>query len=95
MPAYLIVEMDVHDPEGHEAYRQAGPPTLIPFDGKFIVRGGEMAVLEGDWQPKRLAMAEFPDLESAKAWYASDGYQAAKKLRENTATLRIVAVEGA
>jgi uncharacterized protein (DUF1330 family) len=94
MSAYLIVEIDVHDPEGHEAYKQAGPATLDAFGGKLLVRGGEMAVLEGDWQPKRLVMAEFPDLETAKRWYDSDAYQAAKKLREHTATLRVVAVEG-
>jgi len=93
MPAYLIVEIDVHDPQGHEAYKKAGPPTLDAFGGKLIVRGGEMAVLEGDWHPTRIVMAEFPDLDAAKRWYASDEYQAAKKLRENTATLRMVAVD--
>lgn len=93
MPAYLIVEIDVHDPEGHEAYKNAGPATLDAFGAKLIVRGGEMAVLEGDWHPKRIVVAEFPDLDAVKRWYVSDEYQAAKKLREKTATLRMVAVD--
>jgi len=94
MPAYVIVEIDVHDPKGHEAYSQTAPSTLDTFGGKLIARGGEMAVLEGDWQPKRIVMAEFPDLDTAKRWYASDAYQAAKELREHTATLQMVAVDG-
>lgn len=93
MPAYLIVEVEVHDPDGHEAYKEAAPPTLDAFGAKLAVLEGEVAVLEGDWQPKSIVMAQFPDLDAAKRWYASDQYQAAKKLRENTATLRMIAVE--
>jgi uncharacterized protein (DUF1330 family) len=94
MPAYLIVDIEVHDPERHEAYRAAGPATLERFGGRLIVKGGDFAVLEGNWQPKRLVMAEFPDLESAKRWYESPEYREAKKLREGTATLQMVAVDG-
>jgi uncharacterized protein (DUF1330 family) len=95
MPAYVVTEIEVRDPEGHEAYRQAAPSTLEAFGGKIVAHGGEVAVLEGDGEPKRMVVAEFPDLDAAKRWYASDAYQAAKKLREHTATLRMVAVEGA
>jgi uncharacterized protein (DUF1330 family) len=94
MPAYVIAETDVGDPERYEQYRAAVPATLAAYDGRFIVRGGELAVLEGDWRPKRLVLAEFPDLEAAKRWYDSPKYQDAKRLREGAAMLRIVAVEG-
>ena len=62
--------------------------------GRFLVRGGELAVLEGDWQPSRLVVVEFESLEAAKRWYSSPEYQEAKKLREGAASLRMVAVEG-
>jgi uncharacterized protein (DUF1330 family) len=59
-----------------------------------VARGGELAVLEGDWHPSRLVVLEFPNLEAAKRWYESETYQDAKKLREGAARLRMVAVEG-
>jgi uncharacterized protein (DUF1330 family) len=94
MPAYLIVETDIHDPEQYEQYKAASPGAVAAGGGRFVVRGGELAVLEGDWHPSRLVVLEFPDLEAAKRFYDSPEYQDAKKLREGAATLRMVAVEG-
>jgi uncharacterized protein (DUF1330 family) len=94
MPAYVIVETDVHDPEQYERYKAASPGAVAAGGGRFVVRGGEMAVLEGDWQPKRLVVLEFEDLDAAKRWYESPEYQDAKRLREGAANLNMVAVEG-
>ena len=94
MPAYLIVETDIHDPDRYEHYKAASPGALAAFGGRFLARGGELAVLEGDWKPSRLVIAEFPDLESAQRFYDSAEYEAAKKLREGAATLRMVVVDG-
>lgn len=93
MSAYLILAVQVHDPQGHQAYRKAGPATLEAFGGNWVVRGREIAVLEGDWRPNRIVVVEFPDLDAAKRWYASDAYQAATKRREHTPTVQAVAVE--
>jgi uncharacterized protein (DUF1330 family) len=94
MPAYIIVETDIHDPAQYERYKAASPGAVAAGGGTFIVRGGELAVLEGDWHPSRLVVLEFPNLEAAKRWYESETYQDAKKLREGAARLRMVAVEG-
>ena len=94
MPAYIIVETDIHDPAQYERYQAASPGAVAAGGGTFIVRGGELAVLEGDWHPSRLVVLEFPDLEAAKAFYESDEHQAAIKLREGAANLRMVAVQG-
>jgi len=94
MPAYVIVETDVHDPEQYEQYKAASPGAVAAGGGRFVARGGELAVLEGDWNPSRLVVLEFPDLKTVKEWYASEQYQAAKKLRDGAARLNIVAVEG-
>jgi uncharacterized protein (DUF1330 family) len=94
MPAYVIVETDIHDPEQYEQYKAASPGAVAAGGGRFVVRGGELAVLEGDWNPSRLVVLEFADLEAAKRWYASDRYQEAKKLRDGAARLNIVAVQG-
>jgi uncharacterized protein (DUF1330 family) len=94
MPAYVIIETDVTDPERYEQYKAASPAAVAAGGGRFLVRGGEFVVLEGDWQPSRLVMLEFEDLEAAKRWYESDAYQEVKKLREGAAGFHAVAVQG-
>ena len=94
MPAYVIVETDISDPERYEQYKAASPAAVEACGGRFVVRGGDVAVLEGDWHPSRLVMLEFEDLAAAKRWYESEVYQEAKKLREGAAHLRMVAVQG-
>ena len=94
MPAYVIVETDISDPEQYEQYKAASPAAVAAGGGRFVVRGGALTVLEGDWSPTRLVVLEFPDLATAERWYASEGYQETKKLREGAARLNMVAVEG-
>ena len=94
MPAYIIVETDIHDPEQYEHYKHAAPGAVAAGGGRFIARGGELAVLEGDWHPKRLVLLEFPDLDAAKRFYESPAYQEAKRLREGAAGFNMVAVGG-
>jgi uncharacterized protein (DUF1330 family) len=94
MPAYVIVETDITDPERYEQYKAASPAAVAAGGGRFLVRGGELVVLEGDWQPTRLVMVEFEDLAAAKRWYESELYQAAKALRAGAARMRMVAVQG-
>jgi uncharacterized protein (DUF1330 family) len=94
MPAYVIVETDVDDPEQYERYKAAAADSIARGGGRFIARGGDLAVLEGDWTPDRLVVLEFEDLEAAKRWYDSPEYREARRLREGAATLSMVAVEG-
>ena len=94
MPAYVIVETDVHDPEQYERYKAASPGTIAAGGGGYLARGGEIAVLEGDWRPQRLVVLEFADLDAAKRWYDSPEYREARRLREGAANFQMVAVEG-
>jgi uncharacterized protein (DUF1330 family) len=94
MPAYIIVETDITDPEQYEQYKAASPGAVAAGGGRFIARGGELAVLEGDWRPSRLVLLEFPDLDAAKRFDESEQYQAAKRLRDGAARLNMVAFEG-
>lgn len=94
MPAYVVVETDIHDHEQYELYKQASPAAVAAGGGRFIARGGELVVLEGDWKPKRIVMLEFPDLEAVKRFYESPEYQDAKRLREGAAGFKMIAVEG-
>jgi len=94
MPAYVIVEVDVTDPEQYARYREAVPASLETHGGRFLARGGETATLEGEWQPKRIVVLEFSDVEAAKRWYDSPEYREARAIREGAATMRMIAVAG-
>ena len=94
MAAYIIVEVEVHSPQEYEEYKKLTPGSLLNYQGKFIVRGGITESLEGDWNPKRIVIIEFPSLELAKNWWASEEYASAKALRQRTAKTRMIAVEG-
>lgn len=94
MPAYVIVEADVHDMDAYQAYLAASPGAIAAGGGRFIARGGETVTLEGEWHPRRIVLLEFESLEAARQWYESEQYQAAKGLREGIADLKMIAVEG-
>jgi len=64
------------------------------YGGKFVVRGGRVEELEGEWSPKRLIVVEFESFEQAKRWYASQEYRVAKSVRERTAITNMILVEG-
>jgi uncharacterized protein (DUF1330 family) len=95
MPAaYLIVESQITDPEQFKAYMATAPEVVKAFGGEYLVRGGRMAVLEGDWHPPRLTVLRYPSLEAAQAMYSSPGYAAARALRAGaTAMFNMVVVE--
>ena len=94
MAAYIIVDVIINDPVEYEAYKKLTPVSIAAYNGKFIVRGGQTATLEGDWQPGRIVVLEFPTLSIAKEWWASDEYGVAKMIRQRTATTKMIAVEG-
>jgi uncharacterized protein (DUF1330 family) len=94
MAAYLIVDVEVRDQEAYEEYRKLVPASLLPYDGRFIVRGGATETLEGNWQPGRIIIIEFPTAERAKAWWDSDEYRIAKAKRQRSASTQMILVEG-
>ena len=94
MPAYLINDMEVLDPQGLDDYRKLSPATVAQYGGKFLARGGATKRLEGDWQPKRLVILEFPSVEQAEAWIDSPEYAVPRKMRQKASRSNIVVVEG-
>lgn len=95
MAAYVITEIDITNPAGYEEYKKMGPPTVAAYGGKFVARGGKTEVLEGNWNPKRVVILQFDNLERAKEWWASREYSAAKQVRQKTAVTNMIVVEGA
>jgi uncharacterized protein (DUF1330 family) len=94
MAAYLIANVDVHDQTRYDNYRRHVLPTVEAYGGRFLVRAGPFEVVEGDWQPKRLVILEFPDMATAKRWYASPEYQEVVKDRWASTNSQAVFVDG-
>jgi uncharacterized protein (DUF1330 family) len=92
--AYVIVEIDVHDPVGYEDYKKQAGPTVEAKGGKYIVRGGKTEVLEGEWKPKRIVVLEFPSGEKAKEWLNCEEYSEPRKMRHRTAKTNMILIEG-
>jgi len=94
MTAYIVVQVDVTDAGGYDEYRKMIPPTLEQFGGRFLVRGGRVDNLEGDWNPSRLVVIEFDSTEQARSWWASEEYAPAKALRRQSSHAEMILVEG-
>jgi len=92
--AYLIADVEVLDSAGYETYRQQVAATIAAFGGRYLVRGGALTVLEGDWSPKRCVILEFPSVDQLRAWYDSPAYQPLIAIRQRTTHSRLVMVEG-
>jgi uncharacterized protein (DUF1330 family) len=94
MAGYLVAHVDVTDPALFEEYRKQVPATIAVYGGKYIVRGGAIDVVEGEWRPKRLVMLEFPSIARAKEWYDSKEYAPLKAMRMKAARSEVLFVEG-
>lgn len=94
MAAYIVADIEVTDPEGYPAYIEAAKGSVEKYGGRYLVRGGKAETLEGERQPHRTVVLEFPSVEQARAWYDSPEYGAAKPFRHKAATSSFILVEG-
>ncbi len=95
MSAYIIVDVQVTDPEAYAGYIKLVPATVEAYGGKFIVRGGAAENMEGDWEPNRVVVLEFESVAQAKAWYNSEEYREPKGIRHGASHGKMIVVEGA
>jgi uncharacterized protein (DUF1330 family) len=93
MPAYVIAEIEVTNPEAFRDYAPQVEPSFAPFGGRYLARGGATQSLVGE-AAKRIVMIEFQSMERAQAWYASPAYDKLKAVRDRSGNARIFVVEG-
>jgi len=94
MSAYVIVEVTIHDHTEYEEYKKLTPASITAYGGRFVIRGAKTESLEGNWNPERFVVLEFPTIARAKEWYNSKEYAPAKKIRHKNATSKMILVEG-
>lgn len=94
MPAYIIAEIQVTDPTSYDRYRPMAAASIARFGGRYVVRGGKLDLLEGEPEPGRIVVIEFPDTDAARRWYRSEEYQKALRIRQSASRGRVFLVEG-
>lgn len=94
MPAYVIVDVEVKDPQDYAHYRAKAPPIIAAAGGRYLVRGAEPVHVEPGWDVQRFVVLEFPSMAKAQAWYRSKEYQAILPIRLRSTRSRMMFVEG-
>jgi uncharacterized protein (DUF1330 family) len=94
MAAYVIADTEILDPVLGQRYRDLAQKSIIQYGGRYIVRGGAVDPIEGNWQPKLFVIVEFPSMAQAHRWYESPEYAAALELRQTALRRRLIFVEG-
>jgi uncharacterized protein (DUF1330 family) len=90
----LFNNIEVHNPEKLETYKNRVAPLVEKFGGKYIILGGQFKLVEGDWRPTFLVMIEFPSYEKATQWYFSDEYAELKAIRQSAVDCDGIIVDG-
>ena len=94
MSAYAIADVEITDASLYGQFLDWVTPTVESHGGKFVVRGGELEVILGDWTPERLAVLEFDNLEQVRVWLSSPEYTALDDIRSKSSSINLVVVEG-
>ncbi len=94
MAAYVMVQLQITDPETFKKYQAQVPATIAQYGGRYLVRGGEYEVLEGEWPQLRHVVLEFPNAERAREWYDSPEYAPLKALRMSASEGNGILIQG-
>jgi uncharacterized protein (DUF1330 family) len=94
MKAYLVLDFSVTNVRGFMPYIDAIPAFIDKHGGRYIVRGAEPMVMEGDWAPERMVILEFPSTENARAFLNDPDAQPLFRVRHTTTDSKLVLVEG-
>lgn len=94
MSVYVIYQAEVTDPVRYEEYKVQAAETISRAAGRYLVRGGDFEVLEGDPPAGRTVVLEFPTRQAALDWYRGDEYTSIRKIREGAAQARMYVVDG-
>ena len=94
MPAYVIYQGEVLDPERYEEYKAKAAPSILDAGGRYVIRGGDVEVLEGDAPAGRTVVLEFPDRQAAIDWYRGEAYSQARAMRDGAARAHMYVIDG-
>ena len=94
MAAYVIFDVEIRDMNKYQEFMKAVKPAIEAAGGKYLARGGAHKVYEGDWQPRRIVLFEFPSVEAFENFYNGSVYRKLKPIRDACSSARLVSMEG-
>jgi uncharacterized protein (DUF1330 family) len=94
MPAYVIFDVEISDLARYQEFMAGVKPALENAGARYLVRGGAHKVYEGDWEPRRIVLLEFPSVAAWESFYNGPTYQGLKAIRDACSSARLVGVEG-
>lgn len=94
MAAYVIFNVDIRDPKQYQEFMLGVKPALEAAGAKYLARGGTHKVYEGDWEPRRIVLLEFPSVAAWELFYNDATYQSLKSIKDACSSARLVGVEG-
>ena len=94
MSAYILVQINITNPESYKEYLKQVTPTVVKYGGEYIVRGGKYKSMEGKWDYERTVIIKFPTYEIANTWYNSDEYTPIRKIRKDNSEGNLIIIEG-
>jgi uncharacterized protein (DUF1330 family) len=92
--AYVIFDVEIRDMTRYQEFMAGVKPALESAGAKYLARGGTHKVYEGDWQPRRIVLLEFPSVQAWEDFYLGPVYQSLKSIRDECSSARLVSVEG-
>ncbi len=94
MTAYVILDVEIREANRYQDYMDLVKPAVLAAGGRYLARGRSHTVYEGDWEPRRVVLFEFPSVAAFETFYTSSAYQRLKAIRDECSSVRLVAVEG-
>ena len=94
MSAYVIFDVEIYNMSKYQEFMNGVKPALAAAGARYLARGGAHKVYEGDWQPRRIVILEFPSVAAWEAFYAGPVYQGLRAIRDECSSARLVSVEG-
>jgi uncharacterized protein (DUF1330 family) len=94
MSAYVIFDVQIRDPAAYKEFMEGVKPALELAGARYLARGGAHKVYEGDWEPRRIVILEFPSVAAWEGFYEGPVYQGLKSVRDRCSSARLVSVEG-
>ena len=93
--AYLVVDLQIKDPDNFEPYKMLTKPIVEQFGGEYLARGGEIHVEQTElWRPNRITIVRFPSMANAKEFMNSEEYEPLKAIRLSSSKATALLVEG-
>lgn len=95
MAAYIVVQIKITKPDGWTEYREQVAPLIAKFGGKYLIRGGDVEVLEGPpHDGRRVVVFEFPSMDAIRKFWHSPEYAKVKQLRLRSGEVSAWAIPG-